>query len=273
MKRFLIIILTAAVFISVPFLTSFLLGQADTKEYITVNDAGKTLRIKRGDFLLSAVLSVADEDFEDETLKALSTVFSTLISYGEIDADSERGVLLIDTKSVSDELRNRASAAIEAAGENVILYDGKPIYSVYHKSSGGNTLESESVFGIDYPYLCSVSSDETKGEQIFSKSDLKERLGLSSPFSITRLNDDNSVGLVLAGDISFTGAEFREKIGIMGSVFSLLEDEENLYVSYKGEGHGVGLSLMGADKMAKEGKTAEEILTYYYQNAEIAKIL
>lgn len=36
-----------------------------------------------------------------------------------------------------------------------------------------------------------------------------------------------------------------------------------------GNGHGVGLSLYGADKLAKEGKTYEEIISYFYGDIEI----
>jgi stage II sporulation protein D len=87
------------------------------------------------------------------------------------------------------------------------------------------------------------------------------------------MNDDGSANTVMAGDSALSGAEFRKKLGIIGSVFTLEETDENLYVYYSGEGHGVGLSIMGAESMAESGKTAEEILSHYYQGIEIAKII
>ena len=39
----------------------------------------------------------------------------------------------------------------------------------------------------------------------------------------------------------------------------------------KGLGHGYGLSIYGANEMAKEGKTYQEILSYYYSGIEITK--
>lgn len=273
MKRFFLIAFTLLTFILIPFLTSFLLGQATEDEKIVVNDAGKKIRMDKEKFLVSAVLSVSDEDFHDETLKVLATVFSTLVQYGEVDADSKRGVLLIDTKGIDEEFKNRVISAVEASGNNVMLCKGEPIYSVFHKSSGGNTIESENVFEKDYSYLSSVSSDKTRGEQVFSKAYLKETLSLFSPFSITSMNDDGSVNTVLAGETYLSGAEFRRKLGIIGSVFTLEETEDSLYVYYSGEGHGVGLSIMGAESMAESGKTAEEILSHYYQGVEIAKII
>ena len=36
-----------------------------------------------------------------------------------------------------------------------------------------------------------------------------------------------------------------------------------------GYGHGVGMSQYGANALAKEGKTYEEILTWYYTGIEL----
>lgn len=36
-----------------------------------------------------------------------------------------------------------------------------------------------------------------------------------------------------------------------------------------GYGHGVGMSQNGADSLAKQGMTYEEIIKYYYRDVEI----
>ena len=38
-----------------------------------------------------------------------------------------------------------------------------------------------------------------------------------------------------------------------------------------GYGHGVGLSQCGADSLAKQGKTCDEIIHHYYKNVEISE--
>ncbi len=48
--------------------------------------------------------------------------------------------------------------------------------------------------------------------------------------------------------------------------------DEFIFVAGKGFGHGVGLCQYGARQMAREGKTAQEILNFYYPNSRI-KIL
>ena len=47
MKRFFLITFTLLTFILIPFLTSFLLGQVSGNNKITINDAGKKIRMDR----------------------------------------------------------------------------------------------------------------------------------------------------------------------------------------------------------------------------------
>ncbi|MFZ9693181.1 MAG: SpoIID/LytB domain-containing protein [Candidatus Nanopelagicales bacterium] len=46
----------------------------------------------------------------------------------------------------------------------------------------------------------------------------------------------------------------------------------NFAFSGSGWGHGIGMSQWGAYAMAEEGKSAEEILTYYYQDTEVKPV-
>ena len=52
---------------------------------------------------------------------------------------------------------------------------------------------------------------------------------------------------------------------------SLKVEDGRVKMSGKGYGHGVGMSQWGAYAMAKEGKSAEEIVEHYFRNVTIAK--
>ena len=41
---------------------------------------------------------------------------------------------------------------------------------------------------------------------------------------------------------------------------------------YCGYGHGVGMSQTGADSMAKQGKSFEEIIKHFYSGVEIKNL-
>jgi stage II sporulation protein D len=47
---------------------------------------------------------------------------------------------------------------------------------------------------------------------------------------------------------------------------------KNLVMMGKGFGHGVGLSQWDAYMLAKEGKTPEEIVKYFFKDIEIKKL-
>jgi stage II sporulation protein D len=50
----------------------------------------------------------------------------------------------------------RTTAAIDATGAQVLLYDGKVADTLFHSTSGGHTISAAEVFGKDVPYLVPV---------------------------------------------------------------------------------------------------------------------
>ena len=65
---------------------------------------------------------------------------------------------------------------------------------------------------------------------------------------------------------------FRSCFGLNSSCFYLKEVEGQVRIVTKGLGHGLGLSQYGANELAKEGKSYQEILKYYYQEISIEEI-
>ena len=69
----------------------------------------------------------------------------------------------------------------------------------------------------------------------------------------------------------FKGTEVRSLLNLRSTDFDI-EINESIKITTKGYGHGVGMSQYGANEMAKNGSTYEEILKHYYNNIEISKI-
>ena len=55
--------------------------------------------------------------------------------------------------------------------------------------------------------------------------------------------------------------------------FDIKYDRENVTITTRGYGHGVGMSQYGANAMAKKGYKYDEILKYYYTDVEITNKL
>lgn len=54
--------------------------------------------------------------------------------------------------------------------------------------------------------------------------------------------------------------------------FTLEFAKDNVKISCKGSGHGVGMSQWGANIMAKNNKKYDDILKHYYTDIEIGKV-
>ncbi len=59
---------------------------------------------------------------------------------------------------------------------------------------------------------------------------------------------------------------------IKSNDFTLSEERDRIRVRGRGLGHGIGLCQWGARELARRGKTAEEILAFYYPGAELARV-
>lgn len=81
---------------------------------------------------------------------------------------------------------------------------------------------------------------------------------------------------LLINDIAVSAPTFRLKLGA-NKLKSTMIDEitingETVKISGRGFGHGVGMSQWGAYALAEEGKTAVEIVRYYFRNIDIVDL-
>lgn len=72
--------------------------------------------------------------------------------------------------------------------------------------------------------------------------------------------------------IKFSGVEARTILGLKSTNFEIIKSNGKIKFSVKGYGHGVGMSQTGADAMAKQGSSAEEIIKHFYTGVEIKDI-
>ena len=49
------------------------------------------------------------------------------------------------------------------------------------------------------------------------------------------------------------------------------DDSRSVRITTTGKGHGLGMSIRTAERMAEEGKTYEEILGYFFEGTELRK--
>lgn len=71
---------------------------------------------------------------------------------------------------------------------------------------------------------------------------------------------------------NFLGVETRTIFGLKSANFAVNFQDEQIIFKVQGNGHGVGLSQTGADALAKQGYSYQDILKHYYTGIEITKL-
>ena len=169
----------------------------------------------------------------------------------------------------------------------VVLYDGAPIMAVFHSSSAGSTAASGDVWAAELPYLVSVKSPETEEgipnyhsvntftakefRSIFCKAHPDAQLS-GDPGGWIKdivLTDAGRVASAAVGGVSVTGKELRTLYNLRSTAFTVEASGDSVTFRVTGYGHGVGMSQYGANELAKEGKTWQEILQWYYTGVTI----
>lgn len=178
---------------------------------------------------------------------------------------------------------NKINKAVASTVGEIITYEDQPITPAFFSTSNGYTEDSEKYWANELPYLRSVESPWDKDspkyldQKILTEQQVEQALEVQVDassdqlFELTR-TDSNRVAEMTLGGKTFTGREVRESLELRSSDFQVEHKNDHFIFTTKGYGHGVGMSQYGANGMAKEGKSYREIVTYYYQDAEIAQV-
>ena len=162
---------------------------------------------------------------------------------------------------------------------------GSYIQADFHRCSAGYTRDAAALYGSEeFPYLKSADSrmDITskeflkvmfytpeqfiqKGGEIFSGLSPED---VYSKISITGKDQAGYVTEFTIDGKPYSGEEIRLLYNWNSSAFSLKETDGKIRVITKGMGHGLGLSLYGANQLASEGYEYKDILKYYFAGIE-----
>ena len=183
------------------------------------------------------------------------------------------------------------NAAVDASAGKYIRYEGALCQTFFFSSDGGATESSENVWGAKVPYLQGVVDPYEDDVETYSKN----WSYLCSPEDLqTMVNERESVDLDLIADVdcsytamgnmkSITFIDINGKthtvngnrctvvMGAKSQRFQItVTDDGDFEVNGSGWGHNCGMSQYGAYSMAKHhGKTAEEIIKFYYTGVYI----
>lgn len=304
-------ILLICILISIPFLIIHFFFDYNIKTIISgfnTNKSEQQVRIKRSDgniqvmnmedYLIGVVSAEVPISFEEEALKAQAVAARTY-AMKQIENSKNREYDVTDDvmsqvyqddyklkekwKDNYEENINKIKKCVLDTQGEYITYDDKIIYAFFFSTSNGKTEDNKNVFGQDLPYLKVVDSSFDENEtstflstKEFSMQEFYQKLQLdySETLNITDINKTESgrISSLKVNGVEFKGRDFQNKLSLRSTDFEIKINDKNITITTKGYGHGVGMSQYGANALAKQNKTYEEILKYYYQGTKIKKL-
>lgn len=260
-----------------------------TEISLYISKTGEIKYIPFEEYITQVVYAEMPTSFEIEAIKA-QAIAARSYTYKKLENNThENSDICTDVEHCqawrvaddSEDYKKVAQAVKETKGK-IAIYNGEIINAVYHASSGGFTEDAINVWSGGVDYLISVeSADEEEimkdfeTEMIISKKEFLKKLNLSKLKNIKILSrtEGNRVKQIAINNKIFTGNEIREIFNLRSSNFEVFYKNDDIIFKVKGYGHGVGLSQWGAQAMALEGKTAEEIIEYYYKGTEVKTLV
>ena len=270
-------------------------GNPVEENYVRVQTDEGVVTMALEAYITCVVLGEMPSNFESEALKAQAVVARTYTCnrkqtpkhtasdvctdstccqafYGEDDYLASGG---------SKSFLERVKEAVNQTDGQVLTYQGKIIEATYFSCSGGKTEDAAAVWGSDIPYLQSVDSP---GEEMathytdtvhFSGDEFRNHLDLPDggiKIGNIMYTDGGGVRELTVNGIKFTGTQLRKLLNLRSTAFVITVMGESVTVTTKGFGHRVGMSQYGAEAMALQGKSYQDILSHYYVGTMLSSL-
>ena len=295
-KRIVIMLLCMAIMAILPFIS--LKKSVNEPEQHTENarnefrildtSSNKIVNIGEREFCIGAVAYEMPPDFQKEALKAQCIACYTYFSEMRQNSDKEYDFSAdlsnneFYIKDLSDESRKKISQAVDEVFKKVLTdKNGNMIKVAYHAISSGQTESAKDIFGFESEYLQPVSSagDVNVSGYLSQKEISSKRFKEIMLSKNIKLDDEpdtwigdiertqsGTVKSIQIGDKNISGADMREMFSLRSANFDISYSNNKFILLVYGYGHGVGMSQYGAESMAEQGASYEEIIHHYYGN-------
>ena len=251
---------------------------ADEME-VMVKQGEKEIQLPLDEYGIGRMAKEIPASYEEEAIKVQAILVRTAV-YKQLKEEGSEAVLADDfwtekemkeewgSRKFSEYYRKMENAWQETEGQ-VVMYGEELANTPFTRLTNGSTRDGKEVLGSeDYPYLkikeCPLD--------IESKDQIRTVTTEDMDAEIKETDTAGYVTSVRVGEETMSGEEFREKHKLDSSCFILQKYDGKMRITTRGVGHGLGLSQYTANEMAKEEKTTEEILQYFFEGTEIREV-
>lgn len=251
---------------------------ADEME-VMVKQGEKEIQLPLDEYGIGRMAKEIPASYEEEAIKVQAILVRTAV-YKQLKEEGSEAVLADDfwtekemkeewgSRKFSEYYRKMENAWQETEGQ-VVMYGEELANTPFTRLTNGSTRDGKEVLGSeDYPYLkikeCPLD--------IESKDQIRTVTTEDMDAEIKETDTAGYVTSVRVGEETMSGEEFREKYKLDSSCFIFQKYDRKMRITTRGVGHGLGLSQYTANEMAKEEKTTEEILQYFFEGTEIREV-
>ena len=264
-------------------------------------DEEETKEMDIESYLRGVLAGEMKNDWPLEALKAQAILARTFVLKFCTEKESKYGGADISTDIEEAQaydatgINDRIEQAVRETRGLVLSYQGELPYAWFHAHSGGMT--ERAVEGLHFDGQEPGYTRATQGREsdqapqdaqawkaVFPAETIMtaaKKAGYQGQDPLTSLRigkkgeSGRAVTLILNGQ-EISAPELRLALDSTKMRSTLLTDlqvsQDQVIMQGKGYGHGVGMPQWGAYGMAEEGKTAEEIVTYYFQDVTVEKL-
>ncbi len=257
--------------------------------FVTIKDNDALIEMTLKDYLLGCLASVYIPGLQLETLKAICILYR---SFAFKEMSEKRTILSCNEfcsyKPISyykllwinnyDKIYRQICLAIDETDCVFTSYNQYYTIPFIHYSNDGKTITSS-----NYEYLSSVSSlwDLYSPYYINVKSFnydqlsklLHTNINENSEFKIIDIDNNGFIKKLQVDNSIFIGDDLIKILGLKSRLLNIIINNDHVKFINKGWGYFMGLSIFGANEIAKNGCDYIGIIKYYFPKITINKYI
>jgi stage II sporulation protein D len=279
---------------------------------VRMSKTNEIIAMDINDYLKGVVVSEMPPYYNIEALKAQAIVARTYtyrkmtdraegeeadicdnFNHCQVYYSNDKLISIWKNKGYNDEqirtFLNNATEAVVKTTDLVITYNNQYIKAFFHASSPIRTEDVSQIWGcISLPYLKSVDNVEledyaNRNSTVEVKiQDFENRIkeNINKNYKICDINSLKINNYTISGRVKdikidnlvISAEKLRIIYGLKSTNFTIEILNDRIKFNVIGYGHGIGMSQVGANYLAINGKNYQEIINHYYTNVEIKNI-